>query len=638
MCGSAWADEVVLLPLGGVTTVATNSTDVVYNANSTSWTINQGSLTGTNIGKTPGPYCLVKFDASSISGNITSAILTFDYASSAYNTSYNVYLLGAADWNPTTVVWGDLSDNAKKVTSTIASGTWSTKNTAGTITYDIREGVSQSLMGMAICCNTARQQVISNIKLTINYTKQTLYTATFTESAGLTPSVTIYKDEDRTETIANGTLLDETTYYYTATLEGYKDVQGSFTVNKANPNISFAMIAKATFTYNVSAVDGEGRFLTELVSVTGYEGDSKSLAWSKYINVDGAWYMTSDNTFAVTASEAGEKTVVYEKSDIAYFFEMESLTRSGGVYLTEQSNSYSNGARLRLSKGSLYYTPALASGVYTLNIGCSNSNSSESEVYIYTRSSDGTLSDKLFTHKAPKGNSTINVEISVPEGCSIAFNGNEGSYNNNARMDYLVLTRVTADVVVTEAGKMESNGKFYATYSNADQALDFSAVDGLTAYYVTSASKKELSITPAETVPAGTAVLLEGAEAKTYQVPVCPSAAEATGNLLKVSDGTIVGNGTSIFVLGSTEKNGVGFYLKKKDSSIAAGKAYLEIEDDGTGETKSFISLGGDDATAISNVEAAQGTGIIYNLNGQRVAAPVKGGLYIVNGKKMLVK
>jgi hypothetical protein len=190
------------------------------------------------------------------------------------------------------------------------------------------------------------------------------------------------------------------------------------------------------------------------------------------------------------------------------------------------------------------------------------------------------------------------------------------------------------DVEVTAGGEL--NDKFYATFSS-DKNLDFSAVEGLTAYYVTSASKKELSITPAETVPAGTAVLLEGAEAKTYQVPVCSSAAEATNNQLQVSDGTVKGNGTSIFVLGAG-KNGVGFYLKKKDSAIAAGKAYLEIEDDGTGETKSFISLSGDDATAISNVEAAQGTGIIYNLNGQRVAAPVKGGLYIMNGKKVLVK
>ena len=190
------------------------------------------------------------------------------------------------------------------------------------------------------------------------------------------------------------------------------------------------------------------------------------------------------------------------------------------------------------------------------------------------------------------------------------------------------------DVEVTAGGELDD--KFYATFSS-DKNLDFSAVEGLTAYYVTSASKKELSITPAETVPAGTAVLLEGAEAKTYQVPVCSSAAEATNNQLQVSDGTVKGNGTSIFVLGAG-KNGVGFYLKKKDSAIAAGKAYLEIEDDGTGETKSFISLSGDDATAISNVEAAQGTGIIYNLNGQRVAAPVKGGLYIMNGKKVLVK
>ena len=164
-------------------------------------------------------------------------------------------------------------------------------------------------------------------------------------------------------------------------------------------------------------------------------------------------------------------------------------------------------------------------------------------------------------------------------------------------------------------------------------------MEGLTAYYVTEASSSALTITEASKVPAGTAVLIEGAEATTYQVPVTSGTTDdVTNNKLLVSDGTVTGNGTSIYVLGNG-KNGVGFYLKKKDSAIAAGKAYLEIEDDDPGQgVKSFLSLGGDDAVAISNVEAEQGTGILYNLNGQRVAAPVKGGLYIMNGKKVLVK
>lgn len=463
----------------------------------------------------------------------------------------------------------------------------------------------------------------------------TTYSATFTETAGLNPTISIFSDEAKETSVVNGLLEDGVTYYYTASLTGYYDYEGSFTVNGENPSVSFAMTAKPTYTYTVNAVDENETQLMTLATVTAYEGETKQLIWSKYINVDGTWYVTSDNNFVVTATETGSKNVVYTTSDIAYFFEMENLTRSGGAYLTETDHSYSNGARLRLSKESLYYTPVLAAGVYTLNIGCVNSNKNASEVYIYTRSSDGTLSDKLFTHNAPQGNTTINVEISVPEGCSIAFNGNEGSYNNNARMDYMTLTKVTTDVAVTTDGELD--GKFYATYSNAEKALDFSAVEGLTAYYVTSATTSNITIEEVEKVPAGAAVLIAGAEATTYQVPVIPNFESTETNLLQVSNGEKTGDGQTIYVLGKGQ-SGVGFYLKKKDFAIAAGKAYLEIEDEGTNGVKSFLSLGGDDAVAISNVEAAQGTGIIYNLNGQRVAAPVKGGLYIMNGKKVLVK
>ena len=268
--------------------------------------------------------------------------------------------------------------------------------------------------------------------------------------------------------------------------------------------------------------------------------------------------------------------------------------------------------------------------------------------YLYAASSS---SNNLKTEATADNDNNAKATISISNGnATITFKGsntrNTIFYNSSSNLFSCYASSITnqnpvqiyrkaetVDVTVTEGGAL--NDKFYATYSNAEKALDFSAVEGLKAYYVTSASTSALTITEASKVPAGTAVLIEGAEAKTYQVPVVTSGTDdASNNRLQVSDGNVLGDGQTIYVLGNG-KNGVGFYLKKKDSAIAAGKAYLEIA---AGEAKSFLSLGGDDAVAISNVEAELGTGILYNLNGQRVAAPVKGGLYIMNGKKVLVK
>ena len=51
------------------------------------------------------------------------------------------------------------------------------------------------------------------------------------------------------------------------------------------------------------------------------------------------------------------------------------------------------------------------------------------------------------------------------------------------------------------------------------------------------------------------------------------------------------------------------------------------------------VSARGEDATGINNVENARQilSGDFYNLAGQRVAQPAKG-LYIVNGKKVVIK
>jgi hypothetical protein len=41
--------------------------------------------------------------------------------------------------------------------------------------------------------------------------------------------------------------------------------------------------------------------------------------------------------------------------------------------------------------------------------------------------------------------------------------------------------------------------------------------------------------------------------------------------------------------------------------------------------------------TAIQSIEVAE-DGVMYNMRGQRISAPVKGEIYIMNGKKHIAK
>ncbi|MCR4995075.1 MAG: chitobiase/beta-hexosaminidase C-terminal domain-containing protein [Bacteroidales bacterium] len=89
-------------------------------------------------------------------------------------------------------------------------------------------------------------------------------------------------------------------------------------------------------------------------------------------------------------------------------------------------------------------------------------------------------------------------------------------------------------------------------------------------------------------------------------------------------------------------KNGVIYYVDKANYvKSGANKAYIDLTDvdeEGEASVKGIRLYGeGFDATGISGVEAQGAQGKVYNIAGQRVSKTTKG-LYIVNGKKVVIK
>ena len=170
----------------------------------------------------------------------------------------------------------------------------------------------------------------------------------------------------------------------------------------------------------------------------------------------------------------------------------------------------------------------------------------------------------------------------------------------------------------------------YATFAT-DKAVKFEGVEA----YVGKVNGNSLTLIPVTEAPANTAIILKGA-ADTYSFPVVDAASPVGDNDLKVSDGTVSGNG-EIYIL-ANKTNGVGFYKLSSGSTLPAGKAYLQIPSGSL--APEFIGFGFnmDTTTGINNVETVKkAANVIYNLNGQRVNKTAKG-LYIVNGKKVAIK
>ena len=80
------------------------------------------------------------------------------------------------------------------------------------------------------------------------------------------------------------------------------------------------------------------------------------------------------------------------------------------------------------------------------------------------------------------------------------------------------------------------------------------------------------------------------------------------------------------------------FHLVTAASTVPAGKAYLLASDVPSG-ARSLDFFFDDETTGVTSIEKGQLTidNAWYNLNGQKVLNPSKG-LYIVNGKKVIIK
>lgn len=161
---------------------------------------------------------------------------------------------------------------------------------------------------------------------------------------------------------------------------------------------------------------------------------------------------------------------------------------------------------------------------------------------------------------------------------------------------------------------------------------------GVTAYYVTIDASKtaHLQKITTGTIAAGEGVIIKGVEGETATFLATTTAAERiSGNkmvgVLKASD---FHNNGSVFAI-TTKEDVTSFFLYKGDS-FPIGKAYL----DGTGINLAKISVVvDDDATIVQSATEAtsywpKAKGI-YNLNGQKLSAPIKG-VMIINGRKVI--
>ena len=178
------------------------------------------------------------------------------------------------------------------------------------------------------------------------------------------------------------------------------------------------------------------------------------------------------------------------------------------------------------------------------------------------------------------------------------------------------------------------NGSGYATYCS-QYPLDFSNASGYSAWQITDVNSTTEEITFSQItgkIKGGTGILLKGPATNPRTTITLTSADSDT----VLDDNLLVGTMAPTYVAANQYYGLSGdTFVKVNPGTVPVGKALLPASVvDGAGARLTFVF---EDASGIANINVNDNDNRYYDLQGRRVAAPQKG-LYIVNGKKVVMK
>lgn len=235
-----------------------------------------------------------------------------------------------------------------------------------------------------------------------------------------------------------------------------------------------------------------------------------------------------------------------------------------------------------------------------------------------------------------KDNTTRNVYRAYVHG--------EKDYTTPYYINVYQLVAESEDVTVTTAGM--------ATYVSNNN-LDYSGVEGLKAYKA-KVNGNDVTFTAVGQVPAGEGVLLKAtttlAESTVYTIPVATTSvsawAEADNDFIRGTGEAVPSYSTEggyyNYIL--NKKNGVVGFYKAAGQTVATNRAYLRTTSAPSASAGAMSFSFEEGTTGIKEDGMVKGENWAadaewYDLQGRKLSnIPTVSGLYIVNGKKVVIK
>lgn len=178
-----------------------------------------------------------------------------------------------------------------------------------------------------------------------------------------------------------------------------------------------------------------------------------------------------------------------------------------------------------------------------------------------------------------------------------------------------------------------NTGEYWSTYYNGAKSC---VADANTTVYTGALNGDKIALTEVadKTIPAGNAVILKSTAAN---VTLTKTSATGTlvGNGLLGTDVDLVNPGNA-YCLSKNTSNQVGFYKFTSGGTIPAHRAYIVIPS----SARTFFSFG-DNTTGLEErpvtLENEEGS-VLYDLTGRMVTGQPRKGIYVRNGKKIIIK
>ncbi len=295
----------------------------------------------------------------------------------------------------------------------------------------------------------------------------------------------------------------------------------------------------------------------------------------------------------------------------------------------DKANGNGGSAKFGTSSAMGYaITPAFGvAGDLTLTFksGAWNGDKTEGGLVLSVEEGEGTLSPTTFNLTDSEWS---NYEVSISgatAGTKIKFSAAQAS-KNRFFLDDVVVTTTGASITAT------LNGSGYATFCS-EYPLDFTNAEGYTAWQITGVNGEAITFEKVTgAVKGGTGLLLKGTAGETITLTSSDSNTELSGNRLYGTLAPTYVAADQYYGLSGNQ------FVKVNAGTVPAGKALLPAKAVGSAARLSFVFEDDNTTTGISEELRVKSEESFYNLNGQRVKDLKKGGLYIVGGKKVIVK